>query len=91
MPIREKHYLILERFQKAWPVWSLPDTEAEWCHTFCDGSAFMQDQPTCVLAGAAAIRVTPNTDESQFRELTIRRTEEKHMQFFLYYKIYQDP
>ena len=63
MPIREKHYLILERFQKAWPVWSLPDTDAEWCHTFCDGSAFMQDQPTCVLAGAAAIRVTPNTDE----------------------------
>ncbi len=62
MPIYEKDLLILFRHQKQWPEWTLPELQEQWCHMFCDGSAFMQDQPTCTLAGSAVILVEPYTD-----------------------------
>ena len=63
MPICEKEYLLLYHHQKQWPEWVMPVFEQKWCYAFCDGSAFMQDQPTCTLAGSAVITVEPYTED----------------------------
>ena len=40
----------------------MPANSNTLIHVFSDGSAFMQDQPTCTLAGAAVIKVEPGTN-----------------------------
>lgn len=62
MPICEVNFLVLHRFQKPWPEWTLPIESSNCGYIFCDGSAYMQDQPTCTLAGSAVIRAEPNSD-----------------------------
>lgn len=62
MPICEVNFLVLHRFQKPWPEWTLPIESSNCEYVFCDGSAYMQDQPTCTLAGSAVIRAEPNSD-----------------------------
>ena len=47
---------------KPWPENHCPEnSEVAHC-VFCDGSAFWQDQPSCTIAGAAAILVTSTGD-----------------------------
>ena len=61
-PLCKENYLVLHQNQKQWPEWNMPANSNTLIHVFSDGSAFMQDQPTCTLAGAAVIKVEPGTN-----------------------------
>ena len=45
---------------RQWPPNRCPEASEITHNVFCDGSAYWQDQPTCTIAGAAAIVVTDN-------------------------------
>jgi len=47
----------LVKHAKLWPSNNCPEQCCDCTIVFCDGSAYWQDQPTCTIAGAAAITV----------------------------------